>query len=165
MTLLVGLVLLAVGAFDAALSGFRSSLGRSGLVDHREADRAGVRHGLRIFAVAALAPVTALLADLAVRGGGLAGYTDTGMLFLLLLAPFAVVVCAALLAYGVLGWRRRYLAVAVLLGPCTFLRPYWVVLAAAIAVYARGTWTVALVGLLAVGAVLVVEPIADHRYR
>lgn len=50
--------------------------------------------------------------------------------------------------YGVLRWELRYLASAVILGPCTLLRPY-VVAAAAVAVI----------------AVLVVEPILDSRAK
>lgn len=161
MTALVLGTLAALGLVDGVLSGFRSSLGRSGLVDHRATDRAGLRRGLRLFAVLALPVVAVLALDLALRGAT-ADYGEAATLFLAALAPYAALVVGALVAYGCLGWRHKYLAAAVILGPFTLARPYIVIAAAAFALLRVGDAGVAVTGALAVVAVLLVEPLADR---
>lgn len=157
-------VLVLLGLLDAAFSGFRSAQGRSGLVDHAHEDRVGMLRGLRLFPLLS-SPAAAVLAIDLFRGRGLQAYVSAADLFLLVIAPFAAIVLLALAAYGILRWELRYLASAIILGPCTFLRPY-VVTAAAVAVIARaGEVSVAIAATLAVIAVLVVEPILDNRAK
>jgi hypothetical protein len=92
--------------------------------------------------------------DACVRGG-------TGMLAVYL--PYAVLVLAALACYGLLGWRHRFLASALILGPFTLARP-----AVAIAGAVAGAWNspilIAVLCLTSTAAVLAVEPIANRRW-
>lgn len=157
-------VLVLLGLLDGAFSGFRSAQGRDGLVDHTREDRVGMLRGLRLFVLLS-SPAVAFLAIDLFLGGSLHAYVSAADLFLLVIAPFAVIVLLALAAYGVLRWELRYLASAIILGPCTFLRPY-VVAAAAVAVIVRaGEVSVAIAATLAVIAVLAVEPILDSRAK
>ncbi|MEI7058631.1 hypothetical protein WBG06_22605 [Nocardioides sp. CCNWLW239] len=156
-------ILVLLGVLDAAFSGFRSAQGRSGLVDHAQEDSAGILRGVRLFPWVAAPAVAVAVVDV-LRGGG-AAYGTAGDLFLLIIAPFAVMVLLALAAYGILRWELRYLASAIILGPCTFLRPYVVTVAAIIVIVRTAEVTVAVAATLAVIAVLVVEPILDARAR
>lgn len=160
---LVTLVLL--GLLDAAFSGFRSAQGRSGLVDHSVEDRDGMLRGAVLFALLACPAIVVLCLDLGIRGQGVDAYATAASVFLLVITPFAVVVLLALAAYGVLRWELRYLASAMILGPCTFVRPYVVAAAAVVAVAQAGEAGIALAAVLAVVAVLAVEPILDVRSR
>jgi hypothetical protein len=76
--------------------------------------------------------------------------------------PYALLVLLALLSYAVLGWRQRYLASALILGPFTFLRPVVALVGAVLAAVVGHDTVVALIACLATGAVLAVEPIADR---
>lgn len=153
-------VLVLLGLLDAAFSGFRSAQGRSGLIDHADDDRAGMLRGVRLFSWLSAAAVVAFVVDL-VLGRDLEAYVAAADLFLLVIAPFAIVVLLALAAYGMLRWELRYLASAIILGPCTFLRPYVVAAAAVVVIVRAGDVSVAVVATLAVIAVLAVEPILD----
>lgn len=83
---------------------------------------------------------------------------------LVIYAPYALLVLAALACYAVLGWRLKYLASAVILGPFTLLRPA-VAIAGAVAGAAQGRNAVVTAAvILSVIAVLAVEPLADRRW-
>lgn len=155
---LVALVLL--GLLDAAFSGFRSAQGRSGLIDHAHADRVGMLRGVHLFPWLSLPALAVLAIDLFL-GQDLQAYGSSADLFVLIIAPFAVIVLVALAAYGILRWELRYLASAIILGPCTFLRPYVVSAAAVVVIVRAGEVSVAIAATLAVIAVLAVEPILD----
>jgi hypothetical protein len=58
MTAFVASGLLALAILDGAFSGFRASVGRTGLIDHRAADRLAARRGVAL-ALLALTPVIA----------------------------------------------------------------------------------------------------------
>ncbi|SNY42476.1 oxidoreductase [Paractinoplanes atraurantiacus] len=117
-----GLALIA--GLDGALAGFRSSCGRSGLVRHRAQN---VTAHLRGLAVVLLAPVAVIvLLGYTARPGP---YLAAGRAMLAVYVPFAVVALLALVAYLVLGWRRRFLTTALVLGPCTAARPLIALLA------------------------------------
>jgi hypothetical protein len=78
--------------------------------------------------------------------------------------PYAVVVLLALLAYAVLGWRQRYLASALILGPFTLLRLAVAVLGAAAGAVTSRDLLVGLMTCLSALAVLAVEPLADKLW-
>lgn len=157
-------ILALLGVLDAAFSGFRSAQGRSGLVGHTHEDRVGMRRGVRLFPWLSLPAVAVLAIDLIV-GQDLEAYVSSADLFLLVIAPFAVIVLLALGAYGILRWELKYLASAIVLGPCTFLRPYVVSAAAIVAVVRAGEAGATIAATLAVAAVLAVEPILDVQSR
>jgi hypothetical protein len=157
--LLVGLALL-----DGAFSGFRASLGRSGLVDHAASDREGALHGTRLVATMAIPGLLAFALDLTAGNQSASSYAEAGLIFLSLLAPYAILVILALVGYAVTGWRRRYLASALILGPFTLFRPYYVLAAATVTVLRVSDLSVTSTAVLAVAAVLLVEPIANLRY-
>lgn len=154
-------ILVLLGILDAAFSGFRSAQGRTGLVDHAHEDGAGMRRGVVVFAMLSLPALAFLGIDRGLLQHGVDAYVSAADTFLLAIAPFAAVVLLALAAYGALRWELRYLASAIILGPCTFLRPYVVVAAAVVAVVRSGEVGVAVAAGLAVVAVLAVEPILD----
>ncbi len=94
----------------------------------------------------------------------LAVFARAGEAMLTVYGPYGLVVLAALGCYAALGWRNRYLASAVILGPLTWLRPT-VAVAGAILGGAAGAdplaWACA---GLAVAAVLAVEPLAGKLW-
>ncbi|WP_300682608.1 oxidoreductase [Nocardioides sp.] len=152
-----------IGALDAVFSGLRASLGRTGLIDHRAQDRAGLRRGAAV-GVLALVPATLVLA-LSAGGWTGADLGHTARTMLLALAPYAILVVGALIVYRALSWRLTYLASAVILGPMTFLRPA-IALAAAIlgTLAAESGWLVATVWLGTLG-LLAVEPLCGPPPR
>ncbi|GAA3345996.1 hypothetical protein GCM10020358_55290 [Amorphoplanes nipponensis] len=155
-----GLVVLA--ALDGAFAGFRSSCGRTGLIRRRRED---IRAHLRGLATAAalLGPVAGLvLADVLARPERWDRYLAAGRVMLLLYLPFGAVVLAALAGYAVLGWRRRFLATALILGPCTFARPYVAAAGVVLAARAGGDLLVTLAAAASVAAACAVEPVLDR---
>ncbi|MGE5134816.1 MAG: oxidoreductase [Gemmatimonadota bacterium] len=164
MTAAAAAALIALALLDGAFAGFRSSVGRTGLISHRAADRLAARRGASLVCLL-LAPVTALVsADVTVHPARTAVYTRAGEAMLAVYGPYAAVVLAALGCYAVLGWRQRYLASAVILGPLTLLRPAVAVAGAVLAAVATHDGGAAVCAVLAVVAVLAVEPAADRRW-
>ena len=167
VTAVAALALLVLAALDASFAGFRSSLGRTGLIDHRREDRTGAVHGLLLM-LALLGPVAvAVTLDAATRQGALPNYTDAGLAMLTIYAPYAAVVFLALGSYLALGWRKRYLAAALILGPFTLLRPVIAALGAVLAVTATNDTLVAVFSCLSTAALLAIEPTANkiwHRH-
>ncbi len=157
MTGLVVAALVVLAACDGAFSGFRSSVGRTGLVDHRAED---VRAQLRGLAVVGVLLVPA--AAFAVAGVGDA--TDAGAAMLAVYAPYGVLVLAALVVYGTVGWRTRFLAMAVILGPFSLLRPVVAVAGGLAGLVVADSTTTRLAVVLAVAAVLAVQPICDRLW-
>lgn len=164
MIVLVVAVLVGLGLLDGAFSGFRASLGRTGLVDHSATDREGAAYGVRLVAILALPALLAFAGDLTAGEQPASSYAEAGGTFLVLLAPYAVLVILALVGYAVTGWRRKYLASALILGPFTLFRPYYVTAAALVAVLRVSDPTVTATATLATAAVLLVEPVANRRY-
>jgi hypothetical protein len=161
ITAAVAATLLVLALLDGTFAGFRASVGRTGLIDHRAADRrAAVRGGTLVLAL--LAPsMAAAGADALTHPARLAAYRRAGEAMLAVYGPYAVLVLAALLSYSVLGWRQRYLASALILGPFTFLRPAIAIIGAAYAAVVAHDTVVALIAVLAAAAVL--RPPAPHR--
>ena len=158
----LALSLLAVALLDGTFSGFRSSVGRTGLIDHRAADRLGGRRGALLVSLL-LTPAAALaVADVAARHNRLAAYVRAGEGMLAVYAPYGVLVLVALAGYLTLGWRQRYLASALLLGPLTLARPYVAIAGAMLGVALGHDPVVATCAALSVAAVLAVQPAADR---
>jgi hypothetical protein len=163
-TTAVAATLLLLALLDGTFAGFRASQGRTGLLDHHGADRrAAVRGGAVVAAL--LAPlIAAASADAITHPARLTAYERAGEAMLAVYGPYAVLVLAALLSYSVLGWRQRYLASALILGPFTFLRPAIAVVGAVFACVVASDTIVALIAGLATTAVLTVEPVADRLW-
>jgi len=160
--MVTALVLLA--ALDGMFAGFRSSCGRTGLIRHRRADLVAHLRGLAL-AVLLLAPVAVIAGlDAARHPARRAAYQAAGRAMLAVYLPFALLVLAALTAYLLLGWRRRFLASALVLGPATAARPLVGLLGAAVAARAADDLLVAALAVAAVTAALAVEPCADRRW-
>ncbi len=83
---------------------------------------------------------------------------------LMVYAPYALLALAALACYAALGWRLKYLASAVILGPFTLLRPAVALAGAAVGAAHGKDALVATTVVLSVVAVLAVEPLADRRW-
>jgi hypothetical protein len=162
MTPLVASGLLALAILDGAFSGFRASVGRTGLIDHRAADRLAARRGVALV-LCALAPVIAgVCIDVAARPDHMAVYTRAGLAMLAIDGTYGAVVLAALACYLTMSWRKRYLASAALLGPLTLVRPVAAVLGGALgAIISHDPLTTAFL-IAAVSAVLAIEPAADR---
>ena len=90
--------------------------------------------------------------------------TDAGAAMLVVYAPTAPSVLAALVVYGTVGWRTRFLAMAVILGPFALLRPVVAVAGGLPGLLVADQTSTRLAVLLAVVAVLAVQPICDRLW-
>jgi hypothetical protein len=151
-----------IAGLDVVFSGLRASLGRSGLIDHRRDDLRGIRRGALVGTVAVL-PAAAVFV-LTAGSWTPSELTRSAGTMLLVLVPYAAVVVAALLVYGLLPWRWRYLASAAILGPMTFLRPAVACLAAVLGTITASSAGVGATIWLGTVAVLAVEPICDRLW-
>jgi hypothetical protein len=165
MTVVISGALLMLALLDGAFAGFRSSVGRSGLLNHRGSDKRAAWYGLALVS-GLLAPVIVAVSidDLTSRGAHDA-YRHAGTAMLIIYGPFALVILVALVCYACLGWRQKYLASALILGPFTALRPIVAIGGAVFAAVSTDNARVACAVLLAVVAVLAVEPLANRRER
>jgi hypothetical protein len=156
--------LLALALLDGAFAAFRSSVGRTGLVEHRASDRRANLRGLVLVSVLLVPAVSVASISVSADHGTSDAYRRGGLAMLAVYGPYATLVLAALLAYAVLGWRQRYIATAVVLGPFTLLRPVVAVAGAAAAAGVGRDVSVAVCAVLAVLAVLACEPLADRLW-
>lgn len=158
MTVVTAAALVVLAACDGAFSGFRSSVGRSGLVDHRAEDARAQVRGLVVVAALLVPAIACALVepDDAVEAG-------TAML--LVYGPYGVLALLALASYGTLGWRRRFLAMALILGPLTLVRPFVAVAGGVLGVLEADAGTAHAAVVLAVVAVLGVGPVCDRLTR
>jgi len=164
MIIAVAASLFALALVDGACAGFRSSVGRTGLINHRASDLRAARRGLGLVVVLLLPAIALIGAQALLQAGQTERYLRAGEAMLAVYAPYALVVLAALACYVTLGWRQRYLAAAVVLGPLTLLRPGIAVLGAALAAYVSHSVGVAIAAVLSVAAALAVEPIANRLW-
>lgn len=164
MTAAVAVALIILALLDGAFSGFRASVGRTGLVSHRQSDYQAALRGAGLVSVL-LAPAIALVcADVIARPAHMAQYTRAGKVMLEVYGPYAVLVLIALACYAALNWRLKYLASALILGPFTLLRPAIATLGAALAVALGNAAALAAAVSLSVIAVLAVEPLAGRLW-
>lgn len=154
--------LVALELLDAAFSGFRASLGRTGLIDHRRSDMVATYRGTALGA-ALMAPAVAFFGiDVGLLGAALSDYRMAGEAALIVFVPYAALTLLALAAYAFLGWRQKYLASAVVLGPFTLLRPVVVAAGSLSGILRVDDATVAIAVTLAAAAILTVEPLAGR---
>jgi low temperature requirement protein LtrA len=164
MSAAIASALLVLALLDGAFSGFRSSVGRTGLVNHRASDTRANQRGAALVTVL-LVPVVALASCAAAADHRrAAAFTRAGRVMLAIYGPYAALVLAALAVYALLGWRQRYLASAVILGPFTLLRPIVAVAGAVAAALVCHDLVVAVSAVLATVAVLACEPLADRLW-
>jgi hypothetical protein len=164
MTAAVAAGLLILALLDGSFAGFRSSAGRTGLINHRQADRQAARRGAGL-ACALLAPViAAVCADCFIHPGHLGDYTRAGTAMLAIYGPYALLTLIALACYATLNWRFKYFASALILGPFTLLRPGIAILGAAAGVAVSDKTAVAVTAVLSVIAVLAVEPLSGRLW-
>jgi hypothetical protein len=159
---LTAAALAVLALLDGMFAGFRASVGRTGLIDHRRADRLACLRGGTVVCILLAPAATIASTEGALHPAQLAVFARAGEAMLAVYGPYGLVVLAALGCYAALGWRNRYLASAIILGPLTWLRPT-VAVAGAILGAASSTdplvWACA---GLAVAAVLAVEPLAGQ---
>jgi hypothetical protein len=160
----VAFALILLALMDGACAGFRSSVGRSGLISHRASDRRAARRGMTVVAVL-LTPAVAVACAVVLLEPSRSGiYARAGEMMLSVYAPYGLAVLSALAVYATLDWRKRYVAAALVLGPLTLARPLVVILGAALAVAATKDAVVAITAVLVVLGVLAVGPVADRLW-
>lgn len=164
MNLLVALTLIGLALVDGAFSGFRASLGRTGLIDHRVQDRAAMRRGAGLVALISVPAIVALVVDVSLFGQDVSAYAEAGLMVLTVIAPYGVVVAVALGVYAALDWKLKYIASALILGPFTLIRPYVCLAAVAAGILHASTPSIAITAVLAAAAVLLVEPVCNRHY-
>lgn len=94
----------------------------------------------------------------------LAVFARAGEAMLAVYGLYGLIVLATLGYYAALGWRKRYLASAVILGPLTWLRPAVAVAGATLGGVASPDPLIWACAGLAVAAVLSVEPLAGRLW-
>jgi hypothetical protein len=157
-----GLVTLA--AVDAALSGFRASIGRTGLIRHRSTDLLASARGAGLGLGLLAGPVLLAARDLDGRGDARADYLPAGRAMLVVYLPYAVIILGAVACYAALDWRRRFLAAAVILGPGTLIRPVVAVAGAIAGALAADRGFVAALASISAVVLLGVEPLAGRLW-
>lgn len=160
----VSVALVALALIDGACSGIRAGLGRTGLIRHRGLDRQGAAEGAVLAIVVLIPPAAVVHADFAAHAVS-RDYLRAGHAMLVILLPFASVVLIALAAYAVLNWRRKYLAMAVILGPCTLARPLVAGAAGTVGALAGGRAGVTVAIALATVGLLSIEPMLGLRWH
>jgi hypothetical protein len=162
VTAAVAIALLALALLDGALAGFRASLGRTGLINHRRSDYQAARRGAGLAGVLLTPVIIAACAGLLAHPARLGPYTRAGKAMLEVYGPYALLVLTALACYMALNWRLKYLATALILGPFTLIRPVIAILGGALALAQGYDPAVAVLAGLSVIAVLMVEPLASR---
>ena len=111
------------------------------------------------------APATLVAAvDILEGGTTFHQYASTANHMLQVLVPYAAIVLLALATYALLDWRRKYLAMAVILGPFTLARPFIALAATAIGVTTVHHALTVVAILLGTFGVLAVEPVAGRAW-
>lgn len=164
MTAAVAASLLVLALLDGSFAGFRASVGRNGLINHRQSDHQAARRGAGLVCVLLTPAVADVCADVVVHPAHLGQYARAGRAMLEIYGPYALLVLIALACYAALNWRYKYLASALILGPFTLLRPAIAILGAAIGAAMSSDTTVATAAGLSVIAVLAVEPLAGRLW-
>lgn len=157
----VAAALLTLALLDGAFAGFRASAGRTGLINHRQADWQAARRGTALAGVLLTPTIVIVCAGGLARPAHLDDYTRAGLAMLAIYGPYVLL---ALACYAALNWRFKYLAAALILGPFTLIRPFIAILGATIAVALSHNPAVAAAVALSVIAVLTVEPLAGRLW-
>ena len=161
----IAIPLMTLTAIDGICSGLRASFGRSGLIHHQPQDRRSAALGLVAVLILLIPAGGSFLVAVMALGTPWAAYLSAGRAMLAVLLPYASIVGLALAAYGLLSWRKRYLAMAIILGPCTLIRPVVAVGAVIAGALASGRWTAACTLVLGLIAVLTVERLVGRLHQ
>lgn len=164
MTATVAAALFILAILDGAFAGFRSSAGRTGLINHRQSDHQAARRGTVLTFVLLTPVIAATSVDVLIHPVHRGDYIRAGTVMLAVYGPYALLVLSALACYAISGWRLKYLATALILGPFTLLRRGIAILGAALAMALCNNLVVAIMAGLSVVAVLAVEPLADRLW-
>lgn len=148
------LALTLVVALDCALSGYRAGQGRTGRLPSWRRDGLAQLSGLALGAVLLAVPVLVGVATTSA-----AQREEIARAGAVWSAWLSLPTVLALLALLTLSWRWRYLATALVLGPMTWLRPVAAVMAGIAGAEAAQGWLPRAAVLIAVVAVLAVEPV------
>lgn len=155
-------VLVAIALLDGAFAGYRASAGRDGRLRGR-----GPRHvvaGLRGAVVAAglvgppLVVAAVLARDAAVEAALARAASAIGWVAL----PYAALFFAALALWLVTPWRSRFVAMALILGPLTLVRPLVAAVTGVASAVHAGELRSAAVALAVTLLPLLVEPLAGR---
>ena len=122
------LCLLAV--LDAALAGFRSAAGRNLRIAKQRYYARALLHGAiaGALAMAMEGVVAAVLVSSSTNPDALwQAFAQGGRIMLVWYAPYAGLVLSALLAYTTIAYEVRSVAVVMVLGPFTLIRPVLVI--------------------------------------
>jgi hypothetical protein len=164
VTSIVAISLVVLALLDGSFSGFRASVGRTGLINHGKTSRRAAARGAGV-ACLLLMPVAVIATiDAVEHHSRLGAYARAGQAMLIIYGPYAAIVVLALLAYALLGWQQKYLATAAILGPFTLLRPLVAVLGLLVAIVTHADLAIDLLVATSVVAVLAVEPIAGRLW-
>jgi len=164
MTAAFVITLVILALLDGSFAGFRASVGRTGLINHRTSDYQAARRGAGLVCVLLAPAIAEVCADLLVRPADLQHYTRAGKAMLEVYGPYALLVLIALACYAALNWRLKYLASALILGPLTLLRPAIAILGGVLGLAAGDDTAVTAAVGLSVIAVLAVEPLAGRLW-
>jgi len=158
----IAITLLVLALLDGAFAGFRASLGRTGLINHRKSDYQAAWRGTGLAGVLLTPVITAACIGLLAHPALLGQYARAGKAMLEVYGPYALLMLTALAFYTALNWRLKYLASALILGPFTLLRPVITILGGALGLAQANDPAVAVLAGLSVIAVLMVEPLAGR---
>ncbi|MFD4292572.1 hypothetical protein ACFWQG_05060 [Rhodococcus sp. NPDC058532] len=153
------LTVLTIALLDGAFAGYRAAQGRTGRLATLRRDTLAQARGVAVWAALAAGPLAIglLVVPREVRRTAAEALAAA-------LTPFALVTLVAIATWCVLPWRTRYLAMAVVLGPMTLLRPA-ICVAGAVAVWiGTGDPTATAATGVAGGAQLLVEPAVGHLW-
>ena len=164
MNAAVAITLIGLALLDGAFAGFRASLGRTGLINHRKSDYQAAWRGAGLVGVLLTPVISAAGAGLLAHPARLGQYARAGKAMLEVYGPYALLMLTALACYAALNWRLKYLATALILGPFTLLRPVIVILGGALGLAQSNNPAVAVLAGLSVVAVSVVEPLAGRLW-
>src|SRR5437764_12568189 len=115
MTATVTAALFILAILDGAFAGFRSSAGRTGLINHRQSDHQAARRGT-VLSLALIAPVIdATSVDVLIHPVNRGDYIRVGTVMLAVYGPYALLVLSALGCSAISCCRSRYLVTALIL--------------------------------------------------
>jgi hypothetical protein len=160
--LLLGILCLT----DAAFAGYRDVAGRDARIFKAELNRRAVRRGLRAgLAVGGIVLAASIVAIAPSPAARFAELEVTARSMLPVLAVYATLVLAALGLWAAADADLRTLASVIVLGPFTLLRPWVIVLAAALGARNAPSVPAAVIAVGACALQLAVQPWLSRAWR
>jgi hypothetical protein len=149
---------------DGSFTGFRASVGRTGLINHRRSDYQAATRGAGLVCVLLARDIAEVCVDLLGHPAHLEQIHARRQNHARGLRPYALLVLIALACYAALNWRLKYLASALMLGPLTLLRPVIAILGGALGLAQGNVSAAAAAVCVSVIAILAVEPLAGRLW-